>query len=74
MKYIEGQWGTTTLVSFEDKPGNLIKWFASVDLDDINTGDVVDIKATVKKHDEYQGVKQTMVSRAKITIINGEKA
>jgi hypothetical protein len=74
MKYIEGRFGTTTLVSFEDEPGNLIKWFASVDLDDINQGDVVDLKATVKKHDEYQGVKQTLVTRAKILKINGEKA
>ena len=74
MKYIEGNYGTTTLVTFEDEPGNLIKWFASVDLDAINTGDVVDLKATVKRHDEYKRVKQTLVTRAKITIINGEKA
>jgi hypothetical protein len=72
MKYIEGRYGTTTLVAFEDEPGNLIKWFASVSLDDINKGDVVDLKATVKKHDEYKGVKQTLITRAKILKINGE--
>jgi len=26
---------------------------------------VVDLKATVKSHDEYKGVKQTVISRAK---------
>jgi hypothetical protein len=74
MRYIEGQWGTTTLVTFEDTPGNLIKWFASVELDNIDKGDVVDLRATVKKHDDYKGVKQTMVNRAKINTINGEAA
>ncbi|MHC4370952.1 MAG: hypothetical protein ACYSW8_25355 [Planctomycetota bacterium] len=66
MRYLEGEWGTTTLVCFESEPGDLIKWFASKDLDDLEQGDVVDIKATPKKHDEYQGVKQTMVNRAVI--------
>ena len=66
MRYLEGRYGTTTLVTFEDEPGNLLKWFASVELDDINKGDIVNIRATVKKHDEYKGVKQTLITRAKI--------
>jgi hypothetical protein len=74
MKYLEGNYGTTTLVSFEDEPGNLIKWFASIKLDNIDKGDVVDLKATVKKHDDYKGVKQTLITRAKINTINGEAA
>jgi hypothetical protein len=74
MRYIEGNYGTTTLVAFEDEPGNLIKWFASVELDNINKGDVVDLKATVKKHDDYKRVKQTLITRAKINTINGEAA
>lgn len=64
MRYIEGDYGTSTLVVFEDEPGNLIKWFASKELDDLDRGDVVNIKATPKKHDEYQGVKQTQITRA----------
>jgi len=66
MKSFEGDWGLTTLVVFEDEPGNLIKWFATVNLDDLEPGDVVNIKATVKKHGDYNGVKETMVNRAKI--------
>ncbi|MHC4299598.1 MAG: hypothetical protein ACYS7Y_20150 [Planctomycetota bacterium] len=66
MRYIEGDWGTSTLVMFEDEPGNIIKWFCSKELDDLERGDVVTIKATPKKHDEYNGVKQTQVNRAVI--------
>lgn len=66
MKSIDGEWGVTTLVIFESESGDLIKWFASVNLDDLEPGDVVNIKATVKKHGDYNGVKETMVNRAKI--------
>lgn len=66
MRYIDGYYGTTTLVIFEDETGNLIKWFSSKELDDLEEGDVVDIKSTVKKHDEYNGVPETVVSRAVI--------
>jgi hypothetical protein len=66
MKSFETQYGRSTLVVFEDEPGNLIKWFATVKLDDLEPGDVVDIKATPKKHGDYNGVKETMVNRAKI--------
>ena len=66
VRYIDGNWGTTTLVVFEDEPGNLIKWFASTELDELEEGDIVNIKATVKKHDEYNGVPETVVNRAVI--------
>jgi hypothetical protein len=65
LTYIDGQWGVTTLVHFEDRLGNQIKWFASKELD-LHEGDVVDIKATVKAHSEYKNVKQTIVNRAVI--------
>lgn len=73
MKYIEGRFGAVTLVTFEDELGNLIKWFASTRLD-IDKGDVVDIKATVKEHTDYKGVKQTMITRARVLVVNREKA
>ena len=64
-RYIEGRWGTTTLVVFEDEPGNLLKWFAS-DPGEIEAGDVVALRATIKKHDDYQGVKETIITRGTI--------
>jgi hypothetical protein len=71
----EGRYGVTTLISFEDEPGNIIKWFASesVNLDDVYRGDVVTLKGTVKKHDVYKEVKQTVIFRCRISTINGEK-
>jgi hypothetical protein len=68
IKYIESDFGTTTLYTFIDSNSNVIKWFASnsleIDGTPVEVGQVVTIKATVKSHSTYQDVKQTMVSRA----------
>lgn len=59
----EGYYGMTKIHKFTDADGNEIVWFASsewLDEDCIYTG-----KATVKKHDEFNGVKQTVITRAK---------
>jgi hypothetical protein len=53
-----------TLVKFVTKDGESITWFASGEVD-YKMGESYLIKATVTKHDEYQGVKQTMVNRVK---------
>lgn len=74
MQYIDGEWGVTTLVTFENEPGDLIKWFASKELDDLEEGMVVDIKATTKKHDDYKGTKQTLINRAVILKMHGVPA
>ncbi len=66
MRYIEGRYGVTTLICFEDGPGNLVKWFASKELNELKEGDVVDLKATVKEHGDYKGVKETQVTRGVI--------
>jgi len=60
----EGQYGITTILKFEDAAGNVLTWFAS-GCPGYSKDDVVDLKATVKSHDEYKGVKQTVISRAK---------
>ena len=46
-----------------DEHLNSIKWFASGGLLDWNEGEVDIIKATVRKHSEYQGNKETIVNR-----------
>lgn len=60
--------GMTTLYVFEDVVGNVIvtyysgsKWRASI-------GDTGTLTATIKGHDEYDGVKQTKLTRAKFTV------
>ena len=64
VRYTEGDYGTTTIYTLVDADGNVFKWFASNDevLGD-KEGETFKIKGTVKKHDEYQGTKQTVLSR-----------
>lgn len=66
MNWFDGQFGVTTLIKYEDEAGNVFCWFASGRKDDIEVGDVMTVKATVKKHEEYKGRKQTIINRAVI--------
>jgi hypothetical protein len=65
IRYIEGDYGTTTLYTIVTADGNLVKWFASRSALGENEGVQVRIKGTVKKHDDYQGVKSTVLTRCK---------
>lgn len=70
----EGQFGTTYLYKFTDTNGNVLVWFASGCFghwDDtkqkyIEEENVSKIKATVKAHNERDGVKQTIINRVKV--------
>ncbi|MDQ2737922.1 MAG: hypothetical protein M3Y35_04705 [Actinomycetota bacterium] len=66
VRYIEGDYGTTTLISFRDEGGHTLKWFASGSRDVAEGDSVVIAKATIKGHDEYNGTKQTVLTRAKL--------
>lgn len=62
------EFGGTALYVFEDVEGNVYvtyysgsKWHASI-------GDTGKLVATIKGHDEYDGVKQTKLTRAKFTV------
>lgn len=63
---IEGQYGefTSHLYTILDSDGNVFKWFASNPI--LEVGQTYDLKATVKKHEEYKGQKQTLINRAVI--------
>lgn len=65
IRYIEGQYGTTVLYTITTAEGNLVKWFASREALGEETGVQVTIEGTVKAHDEYQGVKSTVLTRCK---------
>lgn len=62
VKKIEGYYGMTTIVKMIMEEGNLITWFATND-PDISVGEKHNIRATVKKHNDYNGVKETIVTR-----------
>lgn len=58
-----GSYGETGIHRMQDTDGNLLVWFASSSAEWLDVGAEVQIKATVKKHDEYKGTKQTILSR-----------
>lgn len=71
---LESDFGVTYLHRFEDAAGNCLVWFASnasfipVEGSDwekrcMGIGETLTLSATVKRHDEYKGRKQTVVTR-----------
>lgn len=63
----EGYYGLTTIMKFVTEDGNILTWFTSSPAD-LDVGDTVRIKATIKDHDTYEGEKQTKVNR--VTVLN----
>ncbi len=62
-----GYYGTMVGIHcFEDESGNVIVWKTS-SAPDMEIGDKVTIKGTVKELGEYKGVKQTVLTRCKIS-------
>lgn len=57
----ESVYGTAFITKGKDSDGNIIVYFGSADLGRV--GDAVEFSASVKKHDEYQGDKQTTIKR-----------
>jgi hypothetical protein len=68
IKYIDSNYGGSWLITMQDADGNLLKWFASSK----PAGIIKDVNArvvgTVKKHDTYNGVKSTMLTRCKMEV------
>lgn len=70
VKPFETQYGTTYLYKFIKDEFTFV-WFSSNDKN-ISIGEIFNLSGTVKKHDEYNGEKQTIVTRCKIKNIKGE--
>jgi len=63
-RWVEGYYGSSALIRMLDANDNLFVTFASGNFgDDVNIEDKVTIRGTVKKHDEFKGVKQTILNR-----------
>jgi hypothetical protein len=58
----ENNFGTTHLYKFTDAEGNDLVWFASR-CQDINEGDELELRGTVKAHGDYNGRAQTTLTR-----------
>lgn len=63
-RFFDGQYGRTVMHKFADAAGNMLTWFAAGGKELGDVGEKLKIKATVKKHDEFKGTKQTLLSRA----------
>jgi ribosomal protein L36 len=59
---VEGQYGTTRIHRFLTPEGNVAVWFASR-ASGMEIGETWKVKATVKKHDVRNGVRQTVLTR-----------
>lgn len=69
----EGAYGITSIHRFLDAAGNVFVWYASGEA--LDEGKTYDVTATVKKHDDYKGVKQTVITRAKaVEVADGNAA
>lgn len=64
----EGQYGFTARLEMRDEAGRLLVWWCSTpsNVGHLKTGDVFTIKGTIKEHKEFNGQKQTILSRCKV--------
>jgi hypothetical protein len=68
LRWISNDFGSTALYQLRDtQTGNIVKWFASRPALGEETGATVTIKGTVKKHEEYNGIKSTVLTRCKLS-------
>jgi hypothetical protein len=64
IKPCDGTFGRSYLHRFVDKAGNNVNWFSTQGTDMVE-GKTYKVFGTVKKHDEYLGVKATILSRCR---------
>lgn len=65
ISFYDHKFGTTWIYSFQDADENVLIWKTS-SCQDIERGDKIRLRGTIKGHDEYNGVKQTVLTRCKI--------
>jgi hypothetical protein len=66
VRTIDGYYGQTTLTKFLTEEGDLLVWFRSGNKTDLTQGQKIKLSGKVKKHDSYNGRKQTVLTRGKI--------
>lgn len=65
IKWIETFYGGSCIHNFIDEDGHKLTWFAT-NGSDMETGLKYTIKGTVKKHEEYNGIKTTYLNRVAV--------
>lgn len=71
----ESMYGSGVVAKFLDENGNELTWMTSATgtADDFPTGEFVTVKATVKGHDSYKGIAQTILSRVALHVPKAAK-
>ncbi len=62
VRYSDGYYGTTTIITLRTPQGHTLVWFATGNKE-VERNDTWTFDGTVKKHDEYNGTKQTVINR-----------
>jgi len=62
----ESFYGYTTIYKMACPEGNAFSWFSTSNKVDLDEGETYHVKATVKDHKEWQGRKETMVTRLSV--------
>ena len=65
-----GQYEKVNIYTFIDEEGNHIVW-KTTSSENFDIGDKINIKGKVKEHNEYNGLKQTLVTRPTCKFVNG---
>ncbi len=63
IRSFESQWGQTTLYGMVDDQGRSLRYFSTGSFD-AERDQTLTIRATVKAHEDYQGERQTVLTRA----------
>lgn len=66
--HVESYYGTSTLYKFVDNNGNIFKTFYSGYTWNVKQGEKAYLWGTVKKHDEWNDKKETLLTRCKVKI------
>ena len=65
--FYETQFGGMCIYIFEDADGHQFKWNTSSGFGtSLEKEEVITIKGTIKEHSEYNGIKQTVLTRCKL--------
>ncbi len=68
LRSFETRYGDCHMHRFLDGSGNVLTWFASKS-QHAQVGSTYKVIGTVKKHESYQGIKQTVLTRVKLEVI-----
>lgn len=61
--------GSITLIKFKDENGNIYSWFSSTGGTGLASGTKVKLDGTVKKHNEFRGAKETVLTRCRLEAV-----